>query len=165
MEQSGRNQWQSVANGDAPSGHRFPLGMEKELDRSARVPSRATAHYFAEHDQQAAALLQRRALDFLEALVGDEFRAARRSHTFEATGRCVVRRRVHDERAASAIERGEAKSTCVSTRVFSSFATRTGRGPTGVVDDFEAGTLSERVGKQFTGRNVACDRRDIGLVR
>jgi hypothetical protein len=55
--------------------------MEKELDRSARPPSRATAHYFAEHDQQAAALLQRRAFDFLKALVGDEFRAARRSHT------------------------------------------------------------------------------------
>jgi acetyl esterase/lipase len=32
------------------------------------------AHYFAEHDQQAAALLHRRALDFLQALVGDEFR-------------------------------------------------------------------------------------------
>jgi hypothetical protein len=47
-----------------------------------------------EHDQQAAALLHRRALDFLQALVGDEFRAARRSHTFETTGRCVVRRRV-----------------------------------------------------------------------
>src|SRR5438445_2393361 len=39
--------------------------------------------------------------------VGDEFRAARRSHTLETTGRCVVRRRVRDERAASAISGGE----------------------------------------------------------
>ena len=52
---------------------------------------------------EAAALLHRPALDFLQALVGDEFRAARRSHTLETTGRCVVRRRVRDERAASAI--------------------------------------------------------------
>jgi hypothetical protein len=37
------------------------------------------------------------------ALVGDEFRAARQSHTLEMTGRCVVRRRGRDERAASAI--------------------------------------------------------------
>src|SRR5581483_10475411 len=37
----------------------------------------------------------------------DEFHAARRSHGFEATGRRVVRRRVRDERAASAIEGGE----------------------------------------------------------
>jgi alkanesulfonate monooxygenase SsuD/methylene tetrahydromethanopterin reductase-like flavin-dependent oxidoreductase (luciferase family) len=85
--------------------------MEKELDRSARPPSRATAHYFAEHDQQATALLHRRALDYLQALVGDEFRAARRSHDFETTGRCVVRRRVHDERAASAIEGGEVSTS------------------------------------------------------
>src|SRR5919198_48765 len=56
------------------------------------------AHYVVEHDQQAAALLHRRALDFLQALVGDEFRAARRSHTLETTGRCVVRRRVRDRR-------------------------------------------------------------------
>ena len=59
------------------------------------------AHDFAEHDQRAAALLHRRALDFLQALVGDEFRAARRSHTLETTGRCVVRRRGRDEGAAS----------------------------------------------------------------
>jgi len=37
----------------------------------------------------------------------DEFHAARRSHGFEATGRCVVRRRVRDERAASASEGGD----------------------------------------------------------
>jgi hypothetical protein len=46
-------------------------------DRSLRSPKRA-----------------RRALDFLQALVGDEFRAARRSRILETTGRCVVRRRV-----------------------------------------------------------------------
>jgi hypothetical protein len=39
----------------------------------------------------------------LQAPVGDEFRAARRSHTLETTGRCIVRRRVRDERVASAI--------------------------------------------------------------
>jgi hypothetical protein len=38
-----------------------------------------------------------------QALIGDEFRAARRSHTSETTGRCIVRRRVRDERVASAI--------------------------------------------------------------
>src|SRR5213596_1931689 len=37
----------------------------------------------------------------------DEFHAARQSHGFEATGRCVVRRRVRDERAASASEGGD----------------------------------------------------------
>jgi len=54
-------------------------------------------------DRRRGALLHRRAVDFLQALVGDEFRAARRSHTLETTGRCVVHRRVRDERAASAI--------------------------------------------------------------
>src|SRR5205823_13700682 len=53
-------------------------------------------------DRRRGALLHRRAVDFLQALVGDEFRAARRSHTVETTGRCVVHRRVRDERAASA---------------------------------------------------------------
>ena len=53
-------------------------------------------------DRRRGALLHRRAVDF-QALVGDEFRAARRSHTLERTGRCVVHRRVRDERAASAI--------------------------------------------------------------
>jgi hypothetical protein len=48
------------------------------------------ARYFAEHDQQVAALRHRRALDFLQVLVGDEFRAARRSHTIETPGRSVV---------------------------------------------------------------------------
>src|SRR5215210_385284 len=43
--------------------------------------------------------------------VGDEFRAARPSHTFETTGRCVVRRRVRDERAASAISGGEVSTS------------------------------------------------------
>jgi hypothetical protein len=71
---------------------------------------RGEAHYFAEHDQQAAVRLHRRALDFLQALVRDEFRAARRSHTYETTGRCVVRRRVRDERAAAAIQGGEVSS-------------------------------------------------------
>jgi hypothetical protein len=42
--------------------------------------------HFTEHDQRAAALRHRRALDFLQARVGDEFRADRRSHTFETTG-------------------------------------------------------------------------------
>jgi hypothetical protein len=41
-------------------GSSVPPGMEKELDRSPRPPSRATAHYFAKHDQQAAALLPTR---------------------------------------------------------------------------------------------------------
>src|SRR2546429_3942484 len=54
-------------------------------------------------DRRRGTLLHRRAVDFLQALVGDEFRAARRSHTLETTGRCVVHRRVCDERAASAI--------------------------------------------------------------
>lgn len=54
-------------------------------------------------DRRRGALLHRRVPDFLQALVGDEFRAARRSHTLETTGRCVVHRRVRDERAASAI--------------------------------------------------------------
>src|SRR5215216_434173 len=39
----------------------------------------------------------------VQALIGDEFRPARRSHTSETTGRCIVRRRVRDERVASAI--------------------------------------------------------------
>jgi hypothetical protein len=39
---------------------------------------------------QAAALLHRRALDFLQALVGDEFRAARRSHTLDDWAMCCA---------------------------------------------------------------------------
>jgi hypothetical protein len=39
-----------------------------------------------------------------QALIGDEFRAARRSPTSETTRRCIVRRRVRDERVASASE-------------------------------------------------------------
>src|SRR5438309_11684137 len=62
-------------------------------------------------DPRRGALLHRRAAHFLQALVGDEFRAAARSHTLETTGRCGVHRRVREERAASAIKGGESSKS------------------------------------------------------